>query len=328
MSVSFTPISARTAISNAPPAEVAVPVPGETNVFTGDLWLMTFGAYSIEVRVHGASGDGIVQIPVNSAATAQLPLPPWLGGALLTLGLVLCFGAMAIVGAAAGESTLPANISAGKTNRRKYWTGAIITAVVLVVALVGGKIWWDVEANNFRRHLTQGAWPDLAASARAEGSQRILQLTLGKISFDHRARLALARDHGKLLHLFLVSLPDHQAFAHLHPVRKGNNTFEVALPPLFEGDYEMYCDLTLESGLSSTATNWVHLPAVPVNAAELANSAATNYLEPDLDDSWATNSTVAARENAGSDTICRLPDGTQVIWRSALRLCGSTRMPA
>jgi hypothetical protein len=316
VTVSFTPISARTVISNAPPAELAVSVPGETNVFTGDLWLMTFGAYSIEVRIHGASGDGTVQIPVNSAATAQLPLPPWLGGALLALGLVLCLGAMAIVGAAAGESTLPATISAGQTNLRKYWTAAIITAVVLVLALVGGKKWWDVEANNFRKHLTEGAWPDLAANVRPEGSQRILQLTLGRHSFAPGAPLALARDHGKLLHFFLVGLPDHQAFAHLHPVRKGNTTFEVALPPLPEGDYEIFCDLTLASGLSSTATNWVHLPAIAINATELAHSAATTYLAPDPDDSWATNSTIAAREIAGGDTTCRLPDGMQVIWKA------------
>jgi hypothetical protein len=151
VTVSFTPIAGRTAIRNAPPAEQAVLVRGETNIFTGDLWLMTFGAYSIEVKIHGASGEGTVQIPVNSTATAQLPLPPWMGGVLLALGLILCVGAMAIVGAAAGESTVPVGLD-GTLNHRKYRIAVIITAAVLALGLVGGDKWWQAEENNFRAH--------------------------------------------------------------------------------------------------------------------------------------------------------------------------------
>ena len=284
---------------------------GETNIFTGDLWLMTFGAYSIEVKIHGASGDGTMQIPVNSTATAQLPLPPWMGGVLLALGLILWVGAMAIVGACAGESTLPVGVDE-QPNRRKYWIAAIITAVVLVLGLVGGDKWWQAEENNFRAHLRSGGWPDLAAEVRAEGSQRILQLTIGKETFSPKDRLDLALDHGKLLHLFLVGLPNHQAFAHIHPVRKGNTVFEVALPPLPEGDYELYCDMTLGTGLSSTATNVIHLSALPMDQS----SSGTNYLEVDPDDSWATDSSVAVREQAGGETVFHLADGTSVIWKA------------
>jgi hypothetical protein len=312
VAVTFVPISSRTAVSNAPPAELAQPIPGQTNLYTGGLWLMTTGAYSIEVHIHGQSGEGTVQIPVNSVATAQLPLPPWLGKILLALGLILFCGALAIIAAAAGESTLTPGVLPGKTQRRKYWIAVIITGIVLTLALVGGKKWWDVEETNFRSRLHEGGWPDLAADVRVEGSQRILRLTLGKTAFAGLNHLGLAPDHGKLLHLFLVGLPNHQAFGHIHPVRKGNTTFEVALPPLPEGDYELFCDLTLESGLSSTATNSIHLSPAPNSTA----TTAINYLEPDPDDSWAVDSAVAVRENSSSDTVCRLPDGTQVIWKA------------
>jgi hypothetical protein len=312
VAVTFVPLFSRIAVSNAPPAELAQPVSGETNLYSGSMWLMTMGAYSIEVRIRGPSGEGVVQIPVNSVATAQLPLPPWLGGILLTLGVVLFCGAVAIVAAAAGESVLPPGVLPGKKNRRKYWIAGIVTGVVLALALVGGKKWWDVEEKNFRSRLHDGGWPDLAADVRVEGAQRILRLTLGKIDFGPKAYLALALDHGKLLHLFLAARPGHQAFGHIHPVRQGNTTFEVALPPLPEGDYEMFCDLTLESGLSSTATNTVHLPPVPA-APGVADNA---FVKPDPDDSWATNSAVAVRDNPGSDSICRLADGTQVIWKA------------
>jgi hypothetical protein len=310
VTVTFVPISSRTAVSNAPPAELAEPVRGETNLFTGGLWLMTMGAYSIEVRIHGQSGEGTMQIPVNSVATAQLPLPPWLGKILAALGLILFCGAMAIVAAAAGESILPPGVLPGKTERRKYWIATIITGVVLSLALVGGKKWWDVEETNFRSRLHEGGWPDLASDVRVEGSRRILRLTLGKSAFANVDHLGLVPDHGKLLHLFLVGLPNHQAFGHIHPVRQGNTTFEVALPPLPEGDYELFCDLTLESGLSSTATNSIHLPPVP------ATTGTHSDLEPDVDDSWAVDSAVAVRENSGGDTVCRLADGTQVIWKA------------
>jgi len=144
VAVSFVPISARTAVSNAPPAELAEPVRGETNLFTGGLWLMTTGAYSIEVRIHGQSGEGTVQIPVNSVATAQLPLPPWLGKILVALGLILFCGAMAIVAGAAGESTLPPGVLPGKTEHRKYWIATIITGVVCGLAFGWPGIVWGL----------------------------------------------------------------------------------------------------------------------------------------------------------------------------------------
>jgi hypothetical protein len=112
------------------------------------------------------------------------------------------------------------------------------------------------------------------------------------------------------LHLFLVGRDNHQNFCHIHPVRGGHLSFEVVLPPLPEGDYEMFCDLTLSSGFSSTATNIVHLPPIPAVAA------ATNAVQADPDDSWAIDPGVAARENAGGDTLCRLPGGTQIIWKA------------
>ncbi len=309
VSVSFVPISARTAASNAPPAELGEPVRGETNLYTGGLWLMTTGAYGIEVHVRGNSGEGVVQIPVNSVAIEQLPLPRALGGVLIALGLILFFGAMAVIGAAAGESTLPIGAQPTSAHRRKYWIAASVTGLVLALALFGGKKWWDLEENNFRERLRSGGWPDLAAETTTTNSQRILHLTLGEKDFGQNNHLKLARDHGKLLHLFLVRQSDRAAFAHIHPVREHDRVFAVALPPLPEGDYEMFCDLTLESGLSSTATNTVHLPPIPDTTAEKLK------LEMDADDSWSTNA-IAARENSGGDTVCRLPDGAQVIWKN------------
>ena len=94
--VSFLPLYSRTVVTNAPAADIGHLVPGEANLYGGELWLMSFGAYSIEVRIRGGNGEGSVQIPVNSVAIRQLPLPSLLGKLLLALGAVLVFVALLI----------------------------------------------------------------------------------------------------------------------------------------------------------------------------------------------------------------------------------------
>jgi len=310
--VSFLPLYTWTSVTNAPPADPGLPVAGEKNLFSGELWLMAFGAYSIDVRIRGESGEGAVQLPVNSVATRQLPLPSFLGKLLLTLGAILFFGGIAIVAAAARDSVLATGLLPGRVERRKGWIAAGVTALILVAALVGGKKWWSFEETDFRRHLREGAWPDLAAEARVEGSQRILRLTLGQKAYAANYRLQLMPDHGKLLHVFLVREPGRDAFAHVHPVRTGGKTFELALPPLPEGDYKIFCDLTFEeSGMSSTATNSVHIPAVPAGAP------GEGPLARDPDDSWASLAAAAAPARTSSNVVFRLPGGQQMVWNSA-----------
>jgi hypothetical protein len=310
--VSFRPLYTWTPATNAPPPDPGLPVAGEKNLFSGELWLMAFGAYSIDVRIRGEGGEGAVQLPVNSVATRQLPMPSFLGKVLLALGAILFFGGIAIVAAAARDSVLVTGVSPGRVERRKGWIAAGITTLILVGALVGGKKWWSFEETDFRRHLREGAWPDLAAEARVEGSQRILRLTLGQKAYSQTYRLQLMPDHGKLLHVFLVREPGRDAFAHVHPVRKGGKTFELALPPLPEGDYKIFCDLTFEeSGMSSTATNSVHIPAMPANAS------GEGPVVRDPDDSWASLAATAAPVQTSSNVVFRLPGGKEVVWTSA-----------
>lgn len=301
--VSCVPIASSVAVSNAPPPEEAAPVQGETNLFSGELWLMTIEAYSIEVQVRGKSGQGIVQVPVSSIARRQLPMPAGLGAMLLALGLVLCCGGIAVISAAAREAALPPEVAPGKLERRKYWKTFAVTTVIFALIVVGGKRWCDAEVADFRTRLLEGGWPDLDVAVKTNQSQqRVLDLKLDR-------SLVLAPDHGKLIHLFLARLPNHDAFAHLHPVRTGEKAFHVALPPLPEGDYEVLCDLTLAEGFSSTATNTVHLPAPP------GPSPVSPSLQPDPDDSWAADE-AAAQSNAAGDAVCQLPGGLKMIWKS------------
>jgi hypothetical protein len=99
------------------------------------------------------------------------------------------------------------------------------------------------------------------------------------------------------MHLFLVRRPGADAFAHLHPQRTPHDksAYATALPALPPGDYDLYADITHESGLTQTLTNTVQIPAVSEDVKFAATMA-------DADDSVDTD----APQKPGDRT---LPDG-------------------
>lgn len=309
--ISFLPLYSDIAISNAPPPDIARLVMGETNLYVGELWLMSFGAYSVEVRIKGKAGEGSVQIPVTSVALRQLPLPFLLGKILLALAAILVIGGIGIAAAAGREATLPASTAFSPRNRRNGYFAAGAAALVSIAALAGGKFWWKVEEKSFRQHLLAGPWPDLTADVRVSGSQRILQLQVGKKFFEENDKLSVIPDHGKLMHLFLVREPNRDAFAHIHPIRKKGYDFEAALPFLPEGRYSLFCDLTFEGGVSSTATN-----SILLGSSSNSTEPTVSIPERDPDDSWASYSTEIIPRGGSAAPVYRLSDGSEITWKS------------
>ncbi|HEY2341732.1 MAG TPA: hypothetical protein VGH90_01825, partial [Chthoniobacteraceae bacterium] len=291
--VSFRPLFADTPVRNAPPAEIAAPTRDEAGLYTGDLWLMITGAYSIEVRVHGEAGDGTVRIPIDSVATHQLPFPGYLAALLVAFGGMLAVGGLGIIHAAVGESVLAADEDVSDASRRRGRIAALITGFIILLAVGGAAYWWYIDIQDFRGKLHEGAWPDLVANVHTNGAQPLLHLTIGAKTLPPAASLSLLRDHGKLVHLFLIREPVLDAFAHVHPVQVDNKEFDLVLPPLPEGDYKLLADLTFQSGFSSTAGGTIHLPdsSAPNNSDSKASDPTTPKSAPsqaDPDDSWAT----------------------------------------
>jgi len=308
--VSILPLFSKTSLKNSPPPEPALPAAEEAGLYRGDLWLMRSGGYSVEVKIHGDFGEGVVQIPVNSVATHQLPVPRYLAVALIGLAGLLVIGGLAIVRAAAGESTLPPDTALDSSHRRKGLIAVTLTAFLCLGSLAGGRYWWNAEEASFRKHLREGAWPDLAAEVRTEGGQRILHLTVGETTFGPHYTIPLLTDHGKLLHVFLIGKDGNRSVAHLHPIRQGGKVFEVALPPLPEGDYRVFVDLTLsDTGLSSTTTASIHLPPVP------SGSSPSGALRVDPDDSWATCTAPVEANATDTAPAYHFEDGLQLLWK-------------
>ena len=87
-------------LTGAPSAEPATPVPGDPALYAAELWFMTSSSYQLAVTVDGPAGKGAVVIPVLALATAERPMPRWLGGVLAALGVFLTAGLLTIIGAA------------------------------------------------------------------------------------------------------------------------------------------------------------------------------------------------------------------------------------
>ncbi len=291
--------------SGAPPADPAVPVPGETGLFSSSLWLMTAGSYSVRVEVSGAEGSGVVNVPVQSVAQEQLAMPAGLGSLLIGLGLFLFVGMLTIVHSAVREAGLAPDQAPEPRRVRRAWIATGLAAVVLGLVLTGGKTWWDAEASAYQR----GIFEPLATegTVRVEDGQRILRIAITDPEWLGREWTPLVPDHGKLVHLFAVREDGLDAFAHLHPVSVDSSTFEVVLPPFPAGRYRFYADVTHESGFAQTLTDTVAVPDVPAGAVTEAAR------QPDADDSWTASARFAAPGETRAQTVT-LADGSTMRW--------------
>ena len=240
-----------------PPPDSAQRVPGSSDLYDAQLWLMDAGAYSIRVDVTGTAGSGTVLVPVNSIATRRLGFDTPLAIALLGLGAFLFVGAITIVGAAVRESVLAPGTEPDAARRRRSWWIRLIAVPLLALALFAGKKWWDRDD---AAHAASLYRPMDVKTTIAAGPGHLLTLAITDSEWFGRRFSPLIPDHGKLMHLFLVR-DDLSAFAHLHPLMIDSSTFRTALPPLPPGPYRVYGDIVQENGFSQTLLDSVTLTA-------------------------------------------------------------------
>lgn len=303
--------------SAAPPAIEAERVAGGQGLFHTVLWLLRKGAYSIQVQVESPGEIGSVAIPLSSAAYGNPAVPPGLAVTLSVLGVALFAGALAITWAAARQrASAP-------------WRTTFVVALLLIAALTAGAHRWRTMARDFREHALDRPLP-VAASIRSDGPLRLLGISPLPDSAAPGWETLVA-DHGKLMHLFLIGERDQAAFAHLHPVRRDARTFENVLPPLPEGDYQLYAEITLASGLSRTLVSRLAVPAprgpeLPPQAdAAIVNdlwcrapaAPRGNAAQPyalDADDSWHLGAPTTPGNFA---QVATLPGGDRMVFQNA-----------
>lgn len=92
----------------------------------------------------------------------------------------------------------------------------------------------------------------------------------------------LIPDHGKIMHMYLVK-DDLSILSHIHPSRSKENkhVFNVLMPPIPNGIYSVYMDITYETGLTETVHKTVEYLSKP-KSMEIGKVPVR-----DPDDSWS-----------------------------------------
>ena len=279
--VTVRPVRWDAGLEGAPPADVAKPVRGEPGMYTAELWLMTSGSYSVYVEVtaekDGALESGTAIVPVQSVATERLAMPPWLGAVLALLGLLLVAGLIRIAGAGVASTAAPGEAELPPGRKRAMAVAAVCVALVLY----GGKSWWDNVDVGYLKSMFETF--HVETRVQLEEGRPIFRMDLTDARWFEAP--PLAPDHGKLMHMFLIRQPQMDVFAHLHPIPKRGavdiEAFEMTLPSLPAGSYQVYADVTFESGFAQTLTAEVELPEPAP-----ADAPVPTGLEPDPDDSF------------------------------------------
>ena len=291
------PVFWRTGVAGAPRGDEMSRIAGTPGggTFSGQLWLMARGSYSVYVTVHGARGEGQVIVPVYSVATGRLGLSAGLTTMLVVLGVALFAGLVTIVRAAVGESLVPPGATLEPARRRRANLIAVVAVPALALILFGGAKWWGAVDAEYRESMFRP--PAVDAFVGANG--RTLRLVVHDTSAFRAIFSPVAPDHGKMMHLFLIRSPSMDAFAHLHPSQVDSLVFATNVPDLPAGDYRLFGDIMLENGTSLTVSNTVTLTDAPHSTPS------------DSDDAWTPSVTAVP---AAANAQASLGHGYRLVW--------------
>src|SRR4051812_19915952 len=151
--VSIRPVFWRAGVAGAPTGDNAPRVAGSANVYSGQIWLMSRGSYSVYVTVNGARGSGTAIVPVTSFATGRLGLSRGLAAILVALGALLFVGLITIVRAATGEALLEPGQRMTDATRRKARIAMLVATPVLGLLVFGGARWWGSVDGDYERTM-------------------------------------------------------------------------------------------------------------------------------------------------------------------------------
>jgi hypothetical protein len=229
--------------SNLPPTpDLAQRSNDDPQFFTANLWLMESGALQVRVLVDGAQGRGELSVPVPASART-LPMEKPLAGLLIALMLFLAVGVVCIVGAIAREGNLEAGEIPDRSHKRRAYVVMLATAILVGTILYLGKAWWGSDATEFQRRVDFFK-PPVAALQLVDGHR--LEIRAQRTDIKSPAYIHLGDvlpDHGHLMHLFLLHVPELDRMWHLHPDPTKGGGFAVDLPDLPAGHYEVFADV-------------------------------------------------------------------------------------
>jgi hypothetical protein len=287
--------------SLAPRPDTMQRSPNDPQVYTGNLWIMLRGSWKVQVKIEGKQGNSELGVPVAAVSMTSMHMNSGMSLMLGGLGVVLIAGLLSILHAANGSAQVAPRTTITSAFRRRGLVGMGIGAGFLLALLVVGDWWWSAEAkasDNMVYHV-----PQLQRTLQDDKlSLRLENPNSGSFTGDQwkafwaqtLASGDLVPDHGHLMHLFLVRMPDMKSFWHLHPDRSGAEEFSTVLPALPPGRYQIYADIVHSTGFPETQVG-----SVDVTAASGRPLSGDDSGEPDL---------------APSEKTAQLSDGFRMVW--------------
>ncbi|MCU1253777.1 MAG: hypothetical protein JWM83_76, partial [Candidatus Angelobacter sp.] len=240
----------------------------DSQLFTGSLWIMVRGSWKVQVQVTGQKGVAQLDVPLPAVSTSSQPMHAGLGILLTFLGLALAAGWIGIIVAATRDAALNIGEAPAPSQTRRGRIGLAVAAVIVIAAFILGNQWWGTEAsaNDRLNYRLPNMKPSLLAGSLLRlhlDNPNEAEPTRFRTEQPDRIRLDdLIPDHGHLMHLFIVRMPDMRAFWHLHPDQTQPGDFAVNLPIMPEGQYKLYADIVHHTGFPETQIAIVNLPAV------------------------------------------------------------------
>lgn len=273
--------------SNSINVDNLLPVQGEKNLFVGKIQLMQEGPLKIKVHIEGSKGSALISIPFEAVKTVKVTIPHLKYVIFFFIGF-LFFLVAVVAGKGRGEGVVPLGATPTEEDRRK---GKLYFITVLAIFIAF--LFYDyqfsmklIEATAVKAAQTRAIEMRVTGDAAQKLSFQLPPeaLTFGRPRIPYEDQMSLMEqytsdqlvpDHGKLIHLFLIS-KENGRVAHLHPVRTKDHRFETAIPPLPEGNYQVFADITTLSGRTITFSSNITLDKPPMT-----------YTPTDPDDSWA-----------------------------------------
>jgi hypothetical protein len=244
----------------APPPDRMIRSPSDPKFFTGNLWLMESGSWQVRMDISGAEGKAQMAMPVPAYARRTLGMQKTTGAILTALMAFLALSLISIFGAAARESQLEPGVEIPPARRTRARIAMVVAAVTVVVTLFLGDMWWTSIATANASTKVYKA-PPLEVSL-VDGNALVLKMGASPWH-EQRKQMQLDNiipDHGHLMHLFLVRVPEMDEFYHLHPNQTVAGTFREKLPAVDGGSYAVFADIVRESGFPDTMTAKIELP--------------------------------------------------------------------
>jgi len=263
--------------------------------------------------VHGSAGDGVLSIPVPATASSTLGMTAGLGIVLGALGLLLVTGAIGIVGAAARDAQLAPGAPAPPSGRRRAAIAMSIALALTIIAVVGSAFWWNNEAADYGHYV----YKPLTMQATVMAGQKLDLMISDPGWLRSRKTDDFVLDHDHLMHLYLIREPGIDVVFHLHPEQIAPAEFQLALPSMPAGSYNLYADVVHATGFPETLVAKLDLPEIA--GRPLAGDDARGFALPVVPAAPAS-----CPANPPLGTRFPLLDGYTMVWNNAATVPAKT----